>query len=176
MNTWSIPERHECVPYFHRYLNRNTESSVREALVQAGKERQHWLGLQSANTLAHAYAPNKWTASQVMRHCLDTEAVFCYRLLAFARDPSVEQAGFSENQWAATTPRQEEAASLLHDAQATREQTLRLLDQLAHLPGTQQGQSDGKAMSLRALAGVIAGHDRHHLAVLAERYPLEQRD
>jgi hypothetical protein len=174
MNAWLVPEPNECAPFFHGYLARVHESRVREALVHAGQERETWLAQQNAASLSHAYAPGKWTASQVVRHCLDTEAVFRYRLLAFARDPSVEQAGFSENRWAEATARQEDLNILLQDARSARAETLALLDQLALVPGTQQGKSDGKNISLRALAALIAGHDRHHLLVLAERYTPKQ--
>ena len=43
-------------------------------------------------------------------------------------------------------------------------------DQLERAPGPEVGDYSGLPITVRALAYVMAGHVRHHLAILCDRY------
>jgi hypothetical protein len=53
---------------------------------------------------------------------------------------------------------------------ATREATTLLLRSLSTKQWNQMGQANGKSISARALAWMIAGHEKHHLRIIKERY------
>ena len=48
--------------------------------------------------------------------------------------------------------------------------SVRALELLPRGTGERRGSANGVEISVRALAWVIAGHERHHIRVLHERY------
>ncbi|WP_431111742.1 DinB family protein, partial [Winogradskyella poriferorum] len=47
--------------------------------------------------LGHAYAEGKWTLAESLVHMLDTERVFQYRALRFARNDKTDLPGFDQD-------------------------------------------------------------------------------
>ena len=48
----------------------------------------------------YAYAEGKWTIKEMLQHITDTERIFCYRALCFARGEKINLPGFEENDYA----------------------------------------------------------------------------
>src|SRR5438552_15052552 len=87
MTTAAIPrpEPSEYVPYYETYLSKVPKGDLLTLLEDQRRETQQLLsGLSEAKAL-HRYAPGKWSIKEVVGHLMDTERVFCYRALAFAR-------------------------------------------------------------------------------------------
>ncbi|HET7291876.1 MAG TPA: DinB family protein, partial [Vicinamibacteria bacterium] len=120
----------------------------------------------------HAYAPGKWTVAELVGHVADSERVFAYRALCFARGGTEPQPGFDENVYAANAPDRGGAAfsAVVDDYAAVRAATLSLFRGFAPEAWERRGVANAKEISVRAQAWVIAGHERHHLKVLRERY------
>ncbi|HLE69847.1 MAG TPA: DinB family protein, partial [Vicinamibacteria bacterium] len=59
---------------------------------------------------------------------------------------------------------------LVKDFSLLREANSRLLENLEEAAWPREGVANGAKITVRALAYVMAGHVRHHLAVLRERY------
>jgi hypothetical protein len=59
---------------------------------------------------------------------------------------------------------------LLAEFHAVRRATLALFHHLPAAAATRTGIVGGATVSVRALAWVITGHERHHLHILRERY------
>jgi hypothetical protein len=120
---------------------------------------------------SYRYAPEKWSVKELLGHLSDVERIFCYRALRFARRDATPQPGFDEN---ANAPAMEAdgrpLADLLGEWLDVRRATISLLRGLPAEAWTRRGIANGKEISVRALAYAIAGHARHHLEVLAERY------
>jgi hypothetical protein len=62
------------------------------------------------------------------------------------------------------------AAELAAEFRAVREANLAFLRRLGDAAWARVGTASGQPVSVRALAWIMAGHPRHHLAVLRERY------
>jgi hypothetical protein len=62
--------------------------------------------------------------------------------------------------------------SLAAEYRSVREATVRLFDGMDAAAFDRQGTASGNPVSVRALAWIIAGHERHHAAILMERYGL----
>lgn len=119
----------------------------------------------------NGYAPGKWSIRDVVLHMADTERVMAYRALRIARADTTPLASFDENAWAPMAGAKARAMdSLLAELEATRRATVAMLEGFPAEAWARMGTASGKPVSVRALAWIIAGHERHHVAVIRERY------
>jgi uncharacterized damage-inducible protein DinB len=118
-----------------------------------------------------AYAPDKWTVKQVIGHICDAERIFAYRALRFARGDAAELAGFEQDGYVATGNFNSRSMDdLLEELWSVRAATLSLAEHLPKEALSRRGTASGNPVTVRALLYIIAGHERHHLALLRERY------
>lgn len=121
--------------------------------------------------LTFRYAPGKWSVKQLLGHLVDSERVFQYRALRFARADRTPLPGFEENDYAVTGDFDARPiAGLLAEFEAVRRSTLALFAGLTPAMFERVGVANGNEMSVGALAWIMVGHQRHHLVVLRERY------
>jgi hypothetical protein len=59
---------------------------------------------------------------------------------------------------------------LLEEFAAARASTIAMLNGFDEAAWARTGTASGNAISVRALAYIIAGHERHHLSILKDRY------
>lgn len=119
----------------------------------------------------YAYAPGKWTVKQLIIHLTDAERVFAYRALRFARNDATELPGFEENDYADNCMSESRTPdSIINEYQAVRSSTIALFDNFNEEVMMRKGISNGKEFSVRLLGVVIAGHEKHHMNILNERY------
>jgi hypothetical protein len=118
-----------------------------------------------------AYAPGKWTLKEVVGHLADAERVFAYRALRIARGDQTALPGFDEKAWVPNGGAAGRTlADLLGELRAVRAATLELLRHLPADAPSRQGTASGHGVTVRALAWIIAGHERHHMRIIRERY------
>jgi hypothetical protein len=117
------------------------------------------------------YAPGKWSIKQVLLHLSDVERVFVYRAMRFARRDATPLPGFDEDAWAPESGADDRSlADLAAEWADVRRASLALFRGLPASAWGHRGLSNGKEISVRALAYATAGHVRHHLEVLEQRY------
>jgi hypothetical protein len=167
----SRPAADEYFEYYGKYI----------ALVPDGDVRDH-MRTQLSETIAllsgvadakadQAYGAGKWTLKEAVLHMSDTERVFGYRLLRIARGDATPLPGFEQDAWVPHSCANARAmSSLLLEFAAVRAATLALLDALPAEAWARKGTASGHTISVRALAYIAAGHERHHLAIIRERY------
>lgn len=127
----------------------------------------------SAELLVRRYAPGKWTPKEILLHVIDDERIYAYRALRFARGDATALPGFDQEPYAAASEADARPLeSLLDEYAAVRRATLSLFANLPEAAWLRAGVANGARVTVRALAYHIAGHERHHLAVLRERYGL----
>ena len=165
------PADHDYPEYFRTYV-----ALVPEADVLAALEPQVALvdGLPArvgAAKETFAYAPGKWSVREVLGHLTDAERVFAYRALTFSRFNAVSLPAFDEETW---TPHGHFAGvplrELADEFVALRRANLQMLRRLEGPQWQAGGRGDDKPITVRALAYVMAGHVRHHFAILRDRY------
>lgn len=165
------PDGAEFSPYYAGYVARVPDGDIVETL-----RAQVDATLALARSLAeergsHRYAADKWSIRQVLGHMADTERIMGYRALCVARGDSTSLPGFDENAYVARARFDERTlASLADDLALVREATVRLLSPLNDEELARAGSANGAPITARALAWIIAGHERHHLSILRERY------
>ena len=117
------------------------------------------------------YAPGKWTVSEVLLHMIDTERVFAYRALRFARGDDTPLPGFEQDAFIASANVADRSiSSLLDEFRTVRAATLALFRNLDDAAWDRAGVASGYPMTTRGAAWVIAGHELHHAAILRDRY------
>jgi hypothetical protein len=166
-----LPGRDEAAPYYYTYIDRIASDDVGGELASQLDELPAFLrGIPEERSL-HRYAPEKWSMRQVINHVNDTERVFLFRALWFARGYDAPLPSF-EQETAAATARADDIpwASHLDEFQAIRQATLAFFRNLPAEAWPRTGIASGNPFTVRALAYITAGHADHHLAILRERY------
>ncbi len=165
------PAPDEYVPYYGTYISKVPDGDVVGTLVtQRAATGALLRGIPDAKA-GHRYAPDKWSIREVIGHMADCERIFAYRALRFARADETSLPGFDENAFVKHARLDDRPlASLIAELDAVRGATIALFDGLFPEEWSRVGNANGKAMSVRALAWTIAGHELHHLGILKERY------
>ena len=160
----------EYAPYYGRYVDLVPHGPVLDALRAQPDAMARLLGTADPEA---TYAPGKWTVHQALQHVVDTERVFAYRALSFARGDGSPLPSFDENAWAATADVSDRPfAGTIAEFRAVRAATVALFEGLTAEAWGRAGTASGNRMTVRAAAAIIAGHAAHHAAVLRERYGL----
>lgn len=165
------PVADDHAPYFERYVSLVTEDDLLDLLRCQGEAVPAALaGLDDA-LAGHRYAPEKWSVREVLGHLTDAERVFGYRALALARDPAADLPPFDENVYAAHAPHDRRPiAALAEEFAALRRSHLYLFEGLDSTAWSRKGRVNGGPATARGMAYVMAGHLRHHAAILTARY------
>lgn len=119
------------------------------------------------------YAPGKWSVKEIVGHLSDVERIMAYRALRIARGDTTPLSGFDENAYVPFANSDDrELDELVEEWVAVRQATLALFRTLPPEAWSRRGTANGKPLSARAVAYIIAGHERHHLETLRDRYGL----
>ncbi len=119
----------------------------------------------------HRYAPDKWTIKEVVSHLNDTERVFVFRALWFARGFPEPLPSFDQNVAIAGARANERSwRGHVHEFRSVRTATLPVFESLSPEAWTRRGVASGHTVSVRAIAYITAGHVAHHCRILRERY------
>jgi uncharacterized damage-inducible protein DinB len=165
------PAANEYLAYYERYISRVPEGNLIEILARNADTLIGLLRQQPPEMADYAYAEGKWTVKEVVGHLCDTERIFAYRLLRFGRGDETPLAGFDENTYVPAGRFSERTLeSLLEEFAAVRQASIALIAGLPDEAWSRSGIANDAAMSVRAAAYVIAGHQLHHHAILLERY------
>ena len=165
------PSREEAADYYFTYIDQVPPGDIIETLQQ-----QSWDALTLFNGITdekslHRYGPGKWSIRESLSHVNDTERVFTFRALWFARDlghplPSFDQdvavavAGADGREW----------NSHVDEFAAIRDASVALFEGLPDSAWNGRGIASEMPFTVNALAWITAGHVAHHLRILRERY------
>ncbi|MFT4032545.1 MAG: DinB family protein [Siphonobacter sp.] len=119
------------------------------------------------------YAEGKWSLKEMLGHMVDTERVFAYRAMCIARGEKQSLPGFDENGYMASAEfAYWSLADLLDYYQFTRKSNIIMFHNLSEKAQQRIGNANGHPVSARAMVWVLAGHEKHHLRILKDRYGL----
>jgi hypothetical protein len=165
------PRQDEYVPYYHKYITLVPEGDVVETLRTQIADTLSLLRSIPESRGSHRYAPDKWSIKEVVGHLADVERVMTYRALRIARADATPLPGFDENAWVpAANFEARSLASLAHELEEVRRATVAFFETLDPEAAARHGLANNNAISARALAYIVAGHERHHVGILRDRY------
>lgn len=165
------PQAGEHIEYYGKYIQLVPDGDVISLLREQLMDTVALLRGVSAERADYAYAPGKWTIKEVVGHMADTERIMAYRALRFARNDTTDLAGFDENTYVANGNfGRRSLGELLEEFQVVRASTIHFAKHLDADTLMRRGNANGHPVTVRALIYIIAGHERHHAALLRERY------
>ena len=167
----SPPAADEYLAYYQKYIDQVPAGDVLDTLEAQLADTVALLDRFGEARAGHRYAEGKWSVREVVGHVADAERIFVYRALCASRGEAGSLPGSDENAYV------DEAGfdartlnSLLGELTAVRRATLSLFRNLAEEQLMRRVIANGHPITPRALAWIIAGHERHHARLLAERY------
>ena len=170
-NAIARPDRSEYADSYREYVDAVPGEDAMVVLATQAGEIERRLALRSEADALHRYAPGKWSVKGVLGHLVDSERIYAYRTLRIARGDATPLPGYDENKWGAVSSAHGRTlVSLLDDFQALRSATLTLLRGFNAEEIGRSGVANNAPVTVRALAWIVAGHERHHVNILKERY------
>ena len=167
------PTASEYAPSYAHYVDRVPSGDIIELLDTQLDDTLRLLGGLSEEEAGFRYAPDKWSIKQVVGHMIEAERIFVYRALAFSRNESRPLLGYEQNDYVDAANFDEQAWSgLLDELRAVRRATVFFFRGLSNAMMERTGIASEVSFTVRALAYIIAGHERHHVHVFRERYGL----
>jgi hypothetical protein len=166
------PAEHEYPEYFRKYVSLVPEEGILDVL-ESQIALVDGLPARAGAKETFAYAPGKWSVRELLGHVGDGERVFAYRALTFSRFNAISLPAFDEETWTphghfADAPLRELADEFV----SLRRANVQMFRRLEEPQWQAGGFGDNKPITVRGLAYVMAGHVRHHFAILRDRYAI----
>lgn len=164
------PETSEYASHYGTYVTLVPEVDIVAAMRSELAQTMALLNGTADHDASVCHPPYTWTIKQVVGHLTDCERVFGYRVLRFGRGDSTPLPGFDENNYARFAESdQRPLRDLATEFEALRNSHVWLFRNLPANAWMQRGSANGNDVSVRTLAYIIVGHERHHTMILRRR-------
>lgn len=171
------PEYLEYAQYYEPYIELvQSDISVLDQLKKNSQKIATTFLSTPEEKLLQPYTPGKWSLKDLLMHMIDTERVFLYRAMRFARRDQTPLPFFDENNYATEARANDlNTRKLIKEYTATRQASLTFFNNLSASQFKHTGMASQFNMSVRACAWIICGHELHHWSVMLDRYGLEPK-
>jgi hypothetical protein len=167
--TKPVPTEH--APEFSQYVTLVAEGDIIQTLEQQLANSLSLLRTIPADKAKFRYAPGKWSVKELLGHLIDSERIFSYRALRFARNDQTLLAGYEQDDYVREGHfDSRNLADMAEEFATVRRATIHLFRPLTETEWLRRGKANENEISVRALAYIIAGHELHHMEVLRSRY------
>lgn len=166
------PNKNECPEYYDRYISLIEEDEdVLQLLADQIKEVQEVLGKLDDAQASHRYSEGKWSIKELIGHVVDTEWMLGNRALRFARYDETDVPQYDHDEYVANANFDKVPVSnLLQQFGYIRKAIVAMFHSFDDNMFAASGLSEGKSFTVRCFPYIIAGHLKHHLGILKERY------
>lgn len=165
------PEAGDYAPYYENYIKLIEGDDILKILNDQSKRTQDILNSFSEHKGNFRYADGKWTVKEVVGHLLDTERVFAYRALCIARGEKKSLPGIEQDDYVNEGNfNGRELFELNYEFRLLRESNLLLFRSFTTEMLKKRGFANENSITVLALLFIIAGHEKHHMKVLREKY------
>ena len=125
----------------------------------------------SEEKLSTPHKLGEWTIKEILVHVSDTERIFSYRALRFARQDFTPLSSFDQNTYVpASCANTRKIDAILEEYAAVRMATMTLFESFAEEVYARTGIASENRVNVPALAYIIAGHEQHHINSIRENY------
>ncbi len=171
MTTITKPAPGTYPEYFETYLKLVSDGNIFEELSASYIDTMELVTSLDPETLHYRYAPGKWNILEIFQHIMDTERIFGYRALCFARGEQKELPGFEETEYAVQSlAALRNVNDMVREFSLLRASTIELFKSFSPEILERTGTANGKIVSVKALLFITLGHEKHHRGIIEQRY------
>jgi hypothetical protein len=165
------PNPHEYPYYFRQYIELVPSGDILDILEDQLRVALKFFYGFSEEVASYRYDKDKWNIKECLGHLIDTERIFSYRALCFARKDGAKLPGFDQDIYVQEGYfNQRTLIDLLDEYQAVREATIMLLKNIDEEALNFFGEASDFKLSVKSIPFIIAGHELHHIKIIKERY------
>jgi len=167
------PSLGDSADYLTGYASLPPDGPILEILASQIEETAALLTAAGEERGEHRYAPGKWTVKEVVGHLADSELVFSYRALWFARGGASPLPGFEQDDWVPRAGCGERSVTEMVDLLCrARAASIALFAGFPAAAWSRRGVAAEAEIVVSAFPWINAGHELHHRRILRERYGL----
>lgn len=157
--------------YYQSYIERIPEGDAFSLLELGLKETLKSLVMVSEEKANEAYAEGKWSIKEVIQHIIDTERIYAFRALSFARGENNAIRGYDHNEYAAASnANRRSLKELLEELKRLRASTVDLFKSFSDDMLQAKGNTNDLEMTAEQIMYILIGHELHHVWVLEQKY------
>jgi uncharacterized damage-inducible protein DinB len=165
------PGADEYAAYYQKYVGLLPDADIVAILGQQMQSTRALLASIDEAQAGSRYAPDKWSIKELVGHLIDTERVFAYRAMRFARNDQVPLSGFEQDDYVRNGDFDSRSlADLAAEFEHLRRSNIHFFQGLSEDAWARRGTANDSEVSVRAVAHIIAGHEVHHVQILKTRY------
>jgi hypothetical protein len=165
------PDINRIPSFYHNYVNLVKHNDLQDALSEHITELNSILSTVKPEKWDYKYAEEKWSVKELVQHIIDTERIFNYRALCFARGDRNELPGFDENLYAANSNAAKRSTEdLINELLVVQKSTKFLFESFTEEQLQLVGIANKNPISVLAIGFITVGHAKHHVNILNERY------
>lgn len=167
-------KRSQIIPlpeYFDRYINKCDDVDIITA-IQTSIDELEAAPIETWHMLANkTYAPGKWTIKDILQHLIDTERIFSYRAVAFARGEQQAVPSFAEDDYAiAANASHRSIEELLTELKLSRQSVKALFQSFTPAMLNKTGMGFRGPYSVASIGFILPGHQRWHFDIIKSKY------
>jgi uncharacterized damage-inducible protein DinB len=157
--------------YYQRYVNLVPEDELLQAFSNQAPVVLQFLNDIPADKRDYAYAPGKWTLKQMLQHLTDTERIFAYRALRFARKDITPLPGFEQDDYVQVADvSQRRWEDMIEEYQTVHAASEQLFRSFTAEELDRKGIASNMPLTVLSIGFIIVGHGLHHKRITEERY------
>jgi len=168
---YSRPEKSEYPDYCEGYVSKVPAGDIVTVL---GTQLDDSLALFRSipeTRGSYRYAEGKWSVKEVIGHITDGDRILAYRALRFARGDATPLAGYEQDDYVLGGGFERRSLKdLIDEFETVRRATISLFSSFDGEAWSRRGVANKNEMSVRGIAYVLAGHERHHVEILRAKY------
>ncbi|MCB7480055.1 DinB family protein [Christiangramia sediminis] len=158
--------------FYWGYIDRiPPDAKLIETLEKNTEEFSEFLKSIPEDRWQYRYSPVKWSILEMVQHIIDTERIFQYRALCFARNEPNPLPGFDHDIYVLNSEAEKrKAADLIEEFKIVRRSCLFLFKSFSEKRLKLSGNMNDMNATPRALGFIMAGHALHHKDVISNKY------
>lgn len=165
------PSQGDYSTYYETYIKLIEGDDILRILNDQSKKTQDILNSFSEHKGNYRYADGKWTVKEIVGHLMDSERVFAYRAMCIARGEKKSLPGFEQDDYVKEGNfNRRELFDLNYEFRLLRESNLLLFRSFTPEMLKLKGFANETSVTVLAILFIIAGHEKHHMKVLREKY------
>lgn len=165
------PEPDEYGDFYKEYISLVDGSNVIQTLIRQGQQTYATMRKLTPDEANYRYEDNKWSVKEIIGHLVDTERIMAYRALCISRGENSPLPGYNQDEYVEHADFDNRSLqNLSTEYDALRNANISMFSSFTRDQILRKGTANNVNISVRALAFIIAGHEKHHLNILEDKY------